>query len=73
VTSNLHLVTRDDDQRGTDQRAGDWVQGAAAPDFPPGWDDYAAARRRFLKRVAKRRTNPVEGELLEDGQEESWL
>ena len=72
MADSLHLVTRDDDQRGID-RGSDRDDGAAAPEFPPGWDDYAAARRRFLKRVAKRRENPVEGELLEDGEEESWL
>jgi hypothetical protein len=72
VPSSLHLVTRDDDQRGIDH-AGDWDQGGAAPEFPPGWEDYAAARRRFLKRVARRRENTVEGELLEDDEEGSWL
>jgi hypothetical protein len=73
VPSNLHLVTRDDDQRGTDHSAGDWDQGASPSDFPPGWDDYAAARRRFLRRVAKRRADRDEAEPLEDGEEESWL
>jgi hypothetical protein len=73
VPSNLHLVTRDDDQRGTDHPAGDWDQGAAAPEFPPGWDDYTAARRCFLKHLAKRRVDPAEGESPEDGEDESWL
>jgi hypothetical protein len=73
VATHLHLVTRDDDRRGTDARAGDWDDGAAAAEFPPGWDEYAAARRRFLKRVAQRCENPVEGELPEDGEEEPWL
>jgi hypothetical protein len=72
VQANLDLVTRDDDQRGTDH-AEDWDQGAAAPEFPPGWDHYAEARRRFLKRVAKRRENPADGEPLENGEGESWL
>lgn len=72
MAHDLHLVTRDDDRRGTG-RGVDRDDGAAAPEFPPDWDDYAAARRRFLKRVARRRANPVEGELLEDGEEESWL
>ena len=73
MASKLQLATRDDDRRGIDERAGDWDDGAAAPEFPPGWDDYAAARRRFQKRVAKRRANPVESELPEDGEGESWL
>ena len=72
MPSNLHLVTRDDDQRGID-RVGDGDHGGAAPEFPPCWEDYAAARRRFLKGVAKRRENPVEGEALEDDEEGSWL
>jgi len=71
VASILHLVTRDDQGR-VEDRAG-WDEGAAAPEFPPGWDDYAAARRRFLERVAKGRKNPAEGESLEDGGDESWL
>ncbi len=73
MASNLHLVSRDDDQRRGDHPADDWDDDAAAPEFPPGWDDYAAARRRFLTRVAKRPANPVEGELIEDGEDESWL
>ncbi len=72
MASNLHLVTRDDDQRGIDQ-AGDWDRGGAAPEFPPGWEDYAAARRRFLKRVANGRENAVQGEPLDDDEEGSWL
>ena len=71
MPSNLHLVTRDDDRRAVDHSAGDWDQGGAPPEFPPGWDDYAAARRRFLKRVAKRRVNPVEEH--EGDEERSWL
>jgi hypothetical protein len=73
VPTHLHLVTRDDDQRRADDPADGWDDDALASEFPPGWDDYAAARQRFVTRVVKRRANPVERELLEDGDDRSWL
>ncbi len=73
MSRHLHLVTRDDHQQRADHPADGWDDDALASEFPPGWDDYAAARRRFLARVAKRPANPVERELLEDGEDRPWL
>ena len=47
MPSNFHLVTRDNEQ-GSSTTPANWDHGVAAPEFPPGWEDYAAAPRRFL-------------------------
>jgi hypothetical protein len=73
VSTDLHLVTREYDQRRADDPADDWDDDDAASAFPPGWDDDAAARWPFLTRVATGRANPVEDELLYGGGDGSWL
>ena len=73
MSRHLYLVTREDDQRPAGDPADGWDDDPLASEFPPGWDDYTAARLRSLTRVSKRRTNPVEDALLEGGGDGSWL
>lgn len=46
-------------------------EAAAAPEFPPGWQQFLASRRRFLDRLAATAPRDDE-EPLDEGSEERW-